>query len=413
MFFIIPERSAVDANASLQEPTEAVSTQTTPNTRKNENLGSVGIIVVSGGKILTGTRHNDTGYGLICGPGGHIEEGETPEQAAVRETQEEFGIAPQGLIEIGLGPKEPDTDLTPHIFLCTDYDGEVKCDDLEMVVPKFRTMQELEELKPSLFQPFADDIELLKRLFGPHNGGGESSERHDGMDAKTSLTEAMQKTTALRRKLHEQPRNCLSNGGKSAIIKVETNNTDGESDAKPEGWITLPNGVHVPLGSNGEATGGPVKGENFSEAKTEATGSVKESEQNEKNEGESTEPDKPKTYPEGQGPTESCKDFVSEEKLEDHYNRHGVLMGIKSKEEYRQKACDFISQACEGDVIGYTTSAGKVVRFNEKTTEYGTGFPGQNLCTYMFAKCDKQTGEINAVEAKKYYERVKARDMKK
>ena len=45
---------------------------------------SVGVLVVNAGKILSGTRHNDFGYGLICGPGGHGEDGETPEQAAIR-----------------------------------------------------------------------------------------------------------------------------------------------------------------------------------------------------------------------------------------------------------------------------------------------------------------------------------------
>ena len=46
-----------------------------------------GVIVVKDGKILVGTRKDN---GLICGPGGHIEQGETPEEAAIRETREEF-----------------------------------------------------------------------------------------------------------------------------------------------------------------------------------------------------------------------------------------------------------------------------------------------------------------------------------
>lgn len=129
---------------------------------EDENYGSVGVLVVSNGKILSGTRHNDFGYGLICGPGGHIEKGETPEQAAFRETKEEFGISPNELILLGEGPTEPETGLKPYLFLCTDYEGEPNCEDLEMSGAKFRTLEELDQLAASLFQPFADGLEVLK-----------------------------------------------------------------------------------------------------------------------------------------------------------------------------------------------------------------------------------------------------------
>ena len=128
----------------------------------NRPKESVGVMVISDGKILTGTRHNDFGYGLVCGPGGHVEPGETPLQAAFRETKEEFGICPTELIPLGLGPYEPDTGLQPHLYLCTDYEGEPDCHDLEMTGAKFRTIEELEELSASLFQPFADGLENLR-----------------------------------------------------------------------------------------------------------------------------------------------------------------------------------------------------------------------------------------------------------
>lgn len=130
----------------------------------------VGVLVIRDGKILSGTRHNDSGYGLICGPGGHGEAGETPAQAAFRETEEEFGISPKELIPIGIGPLEPESGLRAHIFLCTEFEGEPDCVDLEMVNPQFRSLEELEDLEASLFPPFADSLKLLKA----HLAGSEA-----------------------------------------------------------------------------------------------------------------------------------------------------------------------------------------------------------------------------------------------
>ena len=168
------------AKAALRSPHSDESGTPTTNTRKIPNRDSVGVLVISDGKILSGTRHNDFGYGLVCGPGGHVEAGETPEQAAFRETEEEFGISPKELIPLGRGPFEPDTGLTPYLFLCTEYEGEPDCLDLEMTGAKFRTMGELDELAASIFQPFADGLEILKTcidtvLFFGDDGG----EMHD------------------------------------------------------------------------------------------------------------------------------------------------------------------------------------------------------------------------------------------
>lgn len=152
---------------------------------------SVGVIVVSDGRILTGKRHNDFGYGLICGPGGHGEEGETPEQAAFRETEEEFGISPKELIPLGMGPTESDTGLQPYIFLCQDFEGEPLCVDLEMTAPTFRSLEELELLSPSLFQPFADSLTLLKEVLC----GVESSEKNKISQNDDNLRNPLDKST--------------------------------------------------------------------------------------------------------------------------------------------------------------------------------------------------------------------------
>jgi 8-oxo-dGTP pyrophosphatase MutT (NUDIX family) len=55
-------------------------------------LPSVNIFIVSGNKLLLSRRQN-TGWldGHLCAPGGHVEEGETPRQAIIREVSEELG----------------------------------------------------------------------------------------------------------------------------------------------------------------------------------------------------------------------------------------------------------------------------------------------------------------------------------
>lgn len=126
----------------------------------------VGVLVFQDGKFLCGTRAED---GTIGGPGGHIEDGETPEAAAIRETQEEFGITPKELIPITVLTGMPEEYCASQIYLCTDYDGEIECDLIEMERPGFITAEkatELMEKKPGrLFLPFALSItELLKAI---------------------------------------------------------------------------------------------------------------------------------------------------------------------------------------------------------------------------------------------------------
>jgi 8-oxo-dGTP diphosphatase len=50
-----------------------------------------GIILVQDDKIALIERHR-SGLHYFAFPGGHVDEGETPEQAAIRETQEELGL---------------------------------------------------------------------------------------------------------------------------------------------------------------------------------------------------------------------------------------------------------------------------------------------------------------------------------
>ncbi len=52
----------------------------------------VGVIVTRGNEVLLIHRKGPHGAGTWSPPGGHLEFGETPEQCAVREAQEETGL---------------------------------------------------------------------------------------------------------------------------------------------------------------------------------------------------------------------------------------------------------------------------------------------------------------------------------
>jgi mutator protein MutT len=68
---------------------------------KDSVIKAAGVMFVSGNSVLllkrAGKEHED---GTWAFPGGKIEDGETPEQAAIRESQEETGIAPGDLEQI-------------------------------------------------------------------------------------------------------------------------------------------------------------------------------------------------------------------------------------------------------------------------------------------------------------------------
>jgi len=66
-----------------------------------------GIVLIKENKVALIERHR-AGLDYFVFPGGGVDEGETPEQAAIRETMEELGITvkiKQKVAEINLGPK--------------------------------------------------------------------------------------------------------------------------------------------------------------------------------------------------------------------------------------------------------------------------------------------------------------------
>jgi len=136
--------------------------------------GGVGVLIMQGNKILTGTRIDGDakGAGLICGPGGHIELLESPLEAACRETEEEFGIRPLGLKELGVIKDEDENVGETYIFVATSYEGEPDCDDEEMREPVWRDLDELANMEDLLFKPFRWSLRLLIEELYREDGDG-------------------------------------------------------------------------------------------------------------------------------------------------------------------------------------------------------------------------------------------------
>lgn len=144
----------LDISGLIKEPEEELPNEITAT--DSEDVDTVAVLVVKDGKILCGKRRDGEG---ICGPGGHIESGETPDNAIIREALEEFNIIPLSFIPIGTQTSSTGLYHTTKIYLATDFYGEPKADGEEMLDEEWLSISELN--KRELFKPFADSIDLL------------------------------------------------------------------------------------------------------------------------------------------------------------------------------------------------------------------------------------------------------------
>lgn len=116
------------------------------------------VIIIHDGRILCGKRSDD---GLICGPGGHIEYGEVPEYAAVREAMEEFGIIPYNLHTLGTVKGSYGLYKPASAYFTTDFIGTPRPDGKEMTEMMWLSIEEL--MREKLFPPFEESLGLLLR----------------------------------------------------------------------------------------------------------------------------------------------------------------------------------------------------------------------------------------------------------
>ncbi len=108
-----------------------------------------------GREVLLAMKKRGFGAGKWNGVGGKVQEGETIEQAAIRETQEEIGVTmfeSHKVAEMAFNfPAKPEWAQTVHVFLVTKWQGEPS---------------ESEEMAPQWFAP--DTIPYPQMWDGDH-----------------------------------------------------------------------------------------------------------------------------------------------------------------------------------------------------------------------------------------------------
>lgn len=128
------------------------------------------ILINSKNEILFTVRNKNDNFepGKYCLPGGHIEEGEEPISAAVRELEEETGIS---LKESQVQPCGQYFDRKSHInYFCAHYDGDpVVLDEREQQQFEWVSIDDVNDkpLLMNLKENFKNIIEIPKSILNP------------------------------------------------------------------------------------------------------------------------------------------------------------------------------------------------------------------------------------------------------
>ncbi len=109
-------------------------------------------------------RHDRRGRLVWSLPKGHLEEGETAEQAAIREVEEETGIrsevlAPLGAIDFWFVADSRRVHKTVHHFLLAAVGGELSDEDVEVVDVQWFALDEVADVLA-----YADERRLLDKV---------------------------------------------------------------------------------------------------------------------------------------------------------------------------------------------------------------------------------------------------------
>lgn len=138
-----------------------------PRMPKVEETSAGGLVVDRTGEELRAAliaRHDRRGRLVWSLPKGHLEAGETPEDAAIREVEEETGIrgrvlAPLGVIDFWFIAENRRIHKTVHHYLMEASGGELSDEDAEVVEVAWFPLTDVRERLA-----YADERRLLDRL---------------------------------------------------------------------------------------------------------------------------------------------------------------------------------------------------------------------------------------------------------
>ena len=291
----LPQDMSDKEKEQIEKPVEEKENEDEESKRK---IGGVGILCVKDGAVLLGRRLTGNGFGEYCGPGGHIERGETPREAAIRETKEEFGIVPKNLIFLGYGDKEEGTGFTPAVYLCTEWDGEPKTDEIEISSPIWVKSNDIDKID-NYFPPCKSGIDLLMKIARNELHADQNVQKikirtdsayDEWLEENLDKFESDDEEIAFAKWKDEagnRPRDAKTVEDVEFAWKLYNVEKDDEwitvgghpdrfyADAEsPDSWITLENGQHVPLDKSGKAVGGAggwAEGKDFSKANSQKT----------------------------------------------------------------------------------------------------------------------------------------------
>jgi 8-oxo-dGTP diphosphatase len=101
-----------------------------------DRVDVVALIILKDGKVLLENRKKDRKVdpSKIAIPGGHVEPGESLEQACRRELKEELGLECSGFLYVVSFPHDTVCEKQMvHYFSCEDWRGVPKCSEAETV----------------------------------------------------------------------------------------------------------------------------------------------------------------------------------------------------------------------------------------------------------------------------------------